>query len=824
MEDFVRDLRHSIRMFLQTPGFTLTAIAALTLGIGANTAVFSVVNTVLLRPVPFPEPDRLVVFLNTSPQGSGSAGSPAKFNLWRRQTEAFESVSAFRANVANLTGSDAPEQLPVGQVSADFFRMLRAPMTEGRTFTPEEDLPKGGNVVVISHGLFQRRFGGAGSAVGQTISLDGQLYTIVGVLGAGFEPAGLTTYASAPPDLWVPFQLDPNSAAQGHYFIVAGRMKPGVSLDAAKAQIKLAADEFRRTYPNGLPPNAGFDVQPIREVQVAAVRSSLLVLVGAVTCVLLIACANVASLLLVRATARTREIAIRAAIGAGRGRLMRQLLTESVLLSLVGGVLGLAVGFFGIRALLTLNPGNIPRIGPAGANVTLDWRVAAFTPAISVATWLIFGLAPALHASRADLNLALKESSGRSGTGFRQNKARALLVVAEVALALVLLVGSALLIRTFVALRSVNPGFEAGNVLTMRMSLAGPRFQQTSGVAQLIREGSERVRALPGVEAAAASCCVPLDGGYGLPFVIVGRPVEGPFHGGGGWYTVSPDYFSVFRIPVVRGRGFTERDTAGAPGVVVINQAMARQYWPDGDPLADRLTIGGRAVGPEFEDAPRQIVGVIGDVRDGGLNNDPRPAMYIPFAQVPDRLNALNVGITPLVWLARTRSEPHAMSQAIQNELRQASGGLPVARIRSMEEIVAQSTARSDFNMFLLTVFGASALVLAAIGVYGLMAYSVQQRTQEIGIRRALGAEAQQVRNMVVFQGMLLSLVGVAIGVGSAFAAARVLSSQLFGVTARDPVVFLAVPAVLAAVALAAVWLPAQRASRVDPLVALRYE
>jgi putative ABC transport system permease protein len=824
MENFFRDLRHSLRMFLQTPGFTLTAIAALTLGIGANTAVFSVVNAVLLRPVPFQESDRIILFMNTSPQGSGSNASPAKFNLWRRQTSAFQDVAGFRANVVNVTGGENPEQIPVGQVSADFFKLLGAPVVQGRAFTAEEDLPNGGNVAVLSHGLWQRRFGGDPAAVGKTIALGGQPHIIVGVLGPGFQPAGLVTFANAPPDAWVPFQIDPNSTMQGHYFIAAGRLRPGIALEGAKAQIQLAAEEFRRTYPNALEPQGGFDVQRIRDVQVTGVRSSLLILLGAVTFVLLIACANVASLLLMRASARTREMAIRAAIGAGRGRIIRQLLTESVLLSVVGGLCGLVLGMFGIRALLALNPGNIPRIGPSGANVTLDWSVAAFTILVSVATGLIFGLVPALQASRADLNLALKEGGGRSGTGFRQNKARSLLVVGEVALALVLLVGAALLIRTFVALRNVNPGFDAKNVLTMRMSLAGPRFASTSNVAQVMRDGVERLRSVSGVETAATTCCVPLEGGYGLPFVIPGRPLEGPFHGGGGWYTISPDYFGVFKIPMVRGRAFNDRDDGGAPGVVIINQAMAKQFWPNADPLADRLVIGGKAVGPEFEEPPRQIVGVVADVRDGGLNNEPRPAMYVPFAQVPNGLNALNLNISPVVWLVRTRGEPHTVSTAVQQELRQASGGLAVARIRSMEEIVAQSTARSDFNMFLLTVFGGSALLLAAIGVYGLMAYSVQQRTQEIGIRRALGADASHVRNMVVFQGMRLSLVGVIIGVASAFAVSQVLATLLFGVTTHDPLVFVTVPFILTVVALFAVWLPAQRASRIDPLTALRYE
>ena len=398
-----------------------------------------------------------------------------------------------------------------------------------------------------------------------------------------------------------------------------------------------------------------------------------------------------------------------------------------------------------------------------------------------------------------------------------------MLVVSEMALALVLLVGAALFIRTFVALRDVKPGFDATRVLTMRMSLTGARFAKTAAVAQVIRDGTERLNALPGVEMAGATCCVPLQGGLGLPFVIEGRPLtNGPFHGGGGFTPISATYFSAFKIPIVRGRAFTDRDTGGAPNVAIINQAMAKQFWPNGDPLADRITIAKGL--PELADPTRQIVGVVGDVRAFGLGQDPPPTIYIPWAQVPDAHNANLVGITPLAWIVRTRGEPYSLSTAIQTELRQASGGLPVARPRTMDEVVRQSTARSDFNMLLLTIFAGSALLLAAIGIYGLMAYSVQQRTQEIGIRLALGAEPQTVRNMVIRQGMSVALVGVAIGIASAFGLTQLIASFLFGVAARDPVVFVAVPLLLSAVALVGVWLPARRAARVDPVIALRTE
>jgi len=559
----------------------------------------------------------------------------------------------------------------------------------------------------------------------------------------------------------------------------------------------------------------------MQDDMVRNVRPSLLILAGAVGLVLLIACANVASLMLVRASVRRREIAVRAALGARRWDLIRQQLTESVVISLAGAVLGLMIGSLGIRALLAQSPGNIPRIGENGVAVSPDLRVLLFTLGIAVLTGIAFGLVPALASSNADLNTPLKESSGRTGSGFRQNKARATMVIVETGLALVLLIGSALLIRTFLALRSVQPGYETHNILTMRMSLTGERFQKTAGVERIMREGLDRVRTLPGVETASAACCIPLEGGYGLPFDIVGRPHND--QAGGHWMTVAPGYFEVFRIPVVRGRTFTDRDNAAGTPVVIINQAMAKKFWMDADPLNDQIVIG-KNVGPVFTDPPRQIVGVVGDVRSDSLSTDPFPTMYIPNAQVPDAITKLNAEISPLAWVIHTRVEPHSLSLAIQNELRQASGGLPVGRIRSMDEIVVRSTARQDFNMLLLSIFGGLALVLAAIGIYGLMAFTVEQRTQEIGIRMALGAGAAALHGMIVRQGMLLAFVGIMLGLAAAYGLTRLLTAFLFGVKPVDPLVFAAVPVVLALVSLAAIWMPASRATRVDPALALRRE
>ena len=819
--DVIADARHAIRAFLKSPGFTLAAVGALALGIGANTAIFSIVNAVLLKPIGYPEPDRLVIFQTTSPQGNFSGASPAKFTHWRRQADVVEDVAAYRSNIINLTGAGLPEQLRAEQVSSEYFRLFGAPILKGRPFTAAEDRPDQGHVVLMSHALWVRRFNADEQLLGKTIELSGEPHVVIGIVGPAFDFGEF----GPQPELFIPFQIDPQTSDQGHYFQVAGRLKAGVTLDQANARLKLSAAEYRQQYPTALQNDAAFGARLMQEELVADVRSTLWVLLGAVALVLLIACANVANLLLARASGRKREIAIRAAIGAGRGRIVRQLLTESVLLSLAGGVLGMGLGMAGIRALLAVNTAGLPRVGEDGAIVTLDWRVLAFTMAVSVLTGLVFGLIPALHASSADLHGTLKESSSRAGTGFRQNKTRSILVVAEVALALVLLVGSALLVRTFVALRSVDPGYDASGVLTMRMSMTGERYLKSEAVEQAVRVGVEKMMAIPGVQLASATCCVPLEGGYGLGFVIVGRPIPAgqTGHGGGAWNTVSPGYFEVFKIPIKRGRTFTTRDTAASPPVVIINEAMARQYWPKGDPLNDRLAIG-RGGMREFAAEPdRQIIGVIADSRDGALNEEPGPKMWVPQAQVPDLANALNIRITPMAWVVRTAGEPYALSGQIQEALRQTTG-LPVSDVRTMTDVVSRSTSRERFNMWLMTVFGLSALALAAIGIYGLIAYSVEQRTQEIGIRLALGAGTGQVRTMVVSQGMRLALAGVVLGIAASFALARFISSFLYGVQPWDPLVFIGTPIVLTLVALLATWIPARRASLVDPIDALRYE
>ncbi len=822
METLIQDLKHALKMFRESPAFTVTAVVALTLGIGVNTAIFSVVNTVLLKPVPFPEPDRLVFVMNSNNgTPTGAATSPAKFMHYKAQSDVLEDVTAVRGIELNYTDGDVPEQLTVANVSEAYFRLFRAPFVEGRGFVPEEDLPGAPKTVVLSYRFWQQRLGGDPDIVGRTISLSGNAHAVLGIVGRDFDNR---EFGDA--DVWTPFQLDPNTTDQGHYFQTIARLKEGVTLEQAQARLEASAAAYRERFPIALQEKQGFSVMAMQDVLVRNARPMLLTLLGAVAFVLLIACANVANLLLVRATGRQREIAIRSALGAGRWRHNRQQLTESVILALGGGVLGLIACFFGMRALLSVSTAGLPRLGENATLFGMDWRVVAFTLGLSLLTGLLFGLVPAIVSSRTNLNTVIKDASSRSGSGFRQNKTRSVLVTLEVALAIVLVIGAGLLIRTTLALGSVDPGFSVDNVITMHTSFSGPSYVTTEAVAQTERNVLERVRSIPGVEAAVATCCVPLQGGYGLPFNVIGRQNEGPFTGGGSIVPTSPGYFDTFEIPVRAGRVFDDRDDGLAPPVVVINQAMADRFWADGgDPLQDRLLIGGGTANMKelAEEPVRQIIGVVESVRAQGIQNDPGPAMYIPQAQLPDALNALMQAGGPVAWIVRTGVPPATLSASLQETLRQTTG-LPVTNVQLMDEIVSISTSRQRVAMLLMTVFGIAALALAAIGIFGLMAYSVQQRTQEIGIRMALGADSGRVKNMVIRQGMSLVVVGVVIGLAAAYFLANVLAAVLFGVEPRDIAVFVAVPVLLVLTALFAVSVPALRASRVDPLEALRYE
>jgi putative ABC transport system permease protein len=821
VDDVWRDLRFAMRSLARTPGFTAIALLVIAAGIGVNTAVFSVVNAVLLKPLTYPDPQSMVEIVTTSDRGSLPLASIPEFNLWQQQTSIFEQVAAYDWGAAgvNLTGGEHPEQVLGVHVTSSYFTLFGASVIEGRTFTTAEDSPNGGRVVVLSYGLWQRRFGGNRSIVGSTIQIDGQPWLVTGILGPNF-------ITDTPADLWIPYQLDLTSQAMVHNFNVAARLKQGITLTQANAQLAVAAGQFRRMFGNDvLPPHGGFGVVSLQESLIGDSRSSLLMLLGAVGFVLLIACANVANLLLARASVRKRELATRAALGAGRGQIIRQLLTESFTLSLTGGLLGLLSGFGGVRLLLSMSPADIPRIGTDGSAVGIDFRVLLFTLGISLATGVLFGLVPAFAASRPNLTSSLNENSSRSGLGFRQGRIRSLLVVSEIGLALVLVMGATLLIRTFLKLQNVDPGFTTHNLLTASMSLGGSRFQKTDAVATIVRDGRARLLAVPGVLDAGTSYCLPLQGCFGMAFDVQGRPKgNSPFTGAAGFFSISPGYFTSLEIPLLRGRVFTAQDDAAAPGVVIINQAMARQYWPKGDPLRDRMQIAPGAGGAFAGEPLRHVIGIVGDTRDAGVSRDPIPTMFIPIAQMPDAETALNVQVSPLWWIVHTRVNPHTLQSAIETALRDACGGLPVAHVRTMAEVEVRNTARQRFNMLLLAIFGAAGLLMAAVGVYGVMSYAVQQRTQELGVRMALGAQASNLRNMVIGQGMLLAGAGLLLGIGASFWLTHFLASLLFQVKAWDPVTFLVTPLVLAAVALCAVWIPAQRATRVDPITALRLE
>jgi predicted permease len=818
IENIWRDIRYAWRSLRKTPGLTIVALLVIALGIGVNTAVFSIVNAVLLQPLPYTDPESLMRLVLFGPQRTSDVASVPEFNLWSRQTGVLREVAGYDTGGAglNLTGGDHPMQVQGVHVTHDYFTLFGAPVIAGRTFTAEEDRLHGGNIVVLSYGLWKQRFGGDANIVGKTIQIDNTPYLVVGIIGRSFV-------TDTPADIWIPYQFDPNSHDMAHYFRVAARLQPGVTIEQANAQLKLASDQFRREIPNVIGPQNHYGVIPLKEWTVGDTRTPLLILLCAVALVLLIACANVANLLLAKASGRKREFATRVALGASRWQIVRQLLAESLLLSLSGGLLGLLVGYVSVRLLLSVNVGGLPRLGKDGAAVALDARLLLFTLGVSVLTGILFGLVPAVSASRTNLLANLNEG-GHTGVGFRSAHFRSGLVISEIALALVLVIGSTLLIRTYLNLQAVNPGFDTHNTLTMAMSISGDRFQTSAPVALMSRNGTERLKTIPGVVQAAAGNGLPLQGAFGMPFDIVGRPKgSSPFTGGAGYYSVSAGYFDSFKIPLLRGRTFTENDDASAPGVIIINEAMAKQYWPKGDPLRDHLQKAPGDKGP-FAEPSRQIIGIVGNTRDGGLNRNPFPTMYIPLAQMPDGETALNSRVAPLWWTVRTNSDPHLLVAPITAALREATGGLPVAHIRTMDEVESLTISRQRFNMLLLTVFGASGLLLAAVGIYGLMAFSVEQRTQELGIRMAMGAQTSHLRNMVLRQGMILTVFGVVIGIGAAFWLSRFLASFLFGIKAWDPLAFILTPLLLGAVALAATWIPAVRATKVDPMTALRFE
>jgi putative ABC transport system permease protein len=810
----LQDFRFALRLFRKHPVFVFGAITAISLGIGANTAIFSVINAVLLKPFSYPDPERIVQFLSQYSDGAERLVNVPEFAIWKSQTDLFEDVAAYDelGPALSLVNGRFPEEIQGKHVTANFFRLFGAQVVSGRTFTDVEDRPNGGNWAVLSEGLWRRHFAGDPQIVGKSIVLGNVSYTVVGVISSQFR-------FETPVDIYLPAQFDLNSVSRANAFHAAARLRPGITLQAANARLQALAPAYRQKLKLS-DSRDSFSVESYRDSVVGEVRSSLLLVGGAVGMVLLIACANVANLLLARAAGRQPELAMRAALGASRWRVIRQLLTESVLLSLAGGTLGLLLGMVGVHVLLAVSSGDIPRIDSHGNGIALDWRVLAFTATISIGSGIVFGLIPALRVSRVDIQSVLKNSSIRT-TDRHHRRIHSSLVIGEMALAVVLVIGTSLLIRTFIALRSVDPGFDPRNVMTMDMSVQGTQFEKTKAMGQMVYRATEELESMPGIDAAGFSCSVPLSAeGFGMPFNIMTHSSQN-FRGEARWISVSPHYFDVFRIPMVKGRHFGERDRQGSPPVVIINEAMARKYWPNGNALGEVIDIG-QGSGPEFADVPREIVGILGNVHEDALNQPPAPAMYLPIAQIPDAETALNAETSPMVWSIRTRGALSVDPAILEKKLTEASGGLPLGNVRPMTAIISNSTARSDFTTLLLAIFGGFALVLAAIGMYGLMAYSVEQRTQEIGIRMALGAGMKDVRRMILMQGMKLALVGAAIGIAGACWLTRFLASFLFGVRSHDPAVFVAVPVLLNLVVLIAAWVPAMRATRVAPMEALR--
>ena len=813
MESLLQDLRYGARMLLKQPGFTIVAVIALALGIGANTAIFSVVNAILLRPLNYKDSDRLVQINHNYPKLDLKASvSAIGYTHYRDHCDAFEAIGAASSWAVNLTESGDPERLLGMAVSHTFLPMLGIEPARGRVFTSDEDQPGHDRVVVLSDGLWHRRFAGDPNLVGNTIRLNGENYTVVGIMPPSFQ---FGREFAQPIDLYSPIaftpeQLDPNRWRNEFLFVVA-KLKPNVTLEHAQAQMDTIAANVRREYFGGGdaddPSSWGLLLRSLSEIVVGEIRPALLVLLAAVGFVLLIACANVANLLLARAALRHKEIAIRSALGAGRWRVIRQLLTESILLAVIGGAIGLALAYWGMRAMLSLNEDRIPRAGEIG----IDGRVLFFTAGVALLTGVLFGLFPALQTSKTDLHAVLKEG-GRSGSARRS--VRGLFVVAEVALALVLLVGAGLLLKSFQKLQEVNPGFNPEHVLTMQISLPATKYQEPQQVDAFFQQALEKVNALPGVQSAGVSTSVPMSGANSAgSFSIEGRTIApGEMAPWGNRWFAGASYFQTLGVPLIKGRYFDDRDVRDAPPVAIIDETMERKFWPDENPIGRRISF---QRDPQGNPVWREVVGVVGHVKHKGLEGESPVQYYIPHRQL---------AVNNVFLVVRTAVEPASMAGAVRGSIQQVDRELPVFRVTTMERMVADSMTQRRFAMTLLGVFAFVALILASVGLYGVMSYSVTHRTNEIGIRMALGATVTDVLGMVVGQGMKLSLAGVGIGLAGAFALTRVMRTLLFGVSATDPLTYALVALVLAAVSLVACFVPARRATKVDPMEALRYE
>ena len=798
-EEMFQDLRYGMRMLLKNKGFTAVAALTLMLGIGANTAIFSVVNAVLLRPLPFPEPERIVWLRESHPPSNLPQFSVTfpTFLDWRSQNQVFAQMAAYREDGFNLQAGDEPKRLNGARVTVDFFATLGVRPEVGRAFLPQEDAPGGERVVILSQALWRQSFGGDPQLVGRQIKVDGQACTVVGIMPPGFR------FPADDAELWLPFALDPKIPRVSHFLRVLGRLKPGATIEQARAELETIAVRLDQAYPDT---NKGWRVfmQPLHEAISGQMQTPLQVLFGAVLFVLLIGCANVANLLLSRNAARERELAVRAALGAGRGRIVRQLLTESLVLALLGGAGALLLASWGVKLLTTLGPRNIPRLKEA----SLDLPVLGFTLAVALLAGLIFGLAPAWQRSRLNINAALKDGSRTAGAGGR--RLRQSLVVFEIAFALLLLIGAGLTLKSLARLQQVAPGFNAQGGLTMEINIALAKYARREQRAAYLQQVLERLKTLPGVEFAGATHRLPLRGNSATGFQIEGRPPEPGQSISVNWRSISPDYFRAMGAPLAAGRTFTEEEGWQKPSAVIINQALQRRYWPDENPLGKRIKFGGAPDSPWIT-----IVGVAADVRESGLNVDTEAGLYLPYVQSPG--NAMTL-------VLRTGPEPLSLAAAAGAAIRQVDSEQAVSNVSTLEQLLSETVAQPRFNTGLLALFALLALLLAAVGIYGVMSYAVSSRTQEIGLRMALGAQARDVLKLVVGQGMRLVALGLALGLLAALGLTRWLKTLLFGVEATDPLTYAVIAALLAAVALLACYIPARRAMKVDPLVALRHE
>jgi putative ABC transport system permease protein len=812
VQTLLQDLRYGFRTLLKHRSFTFIAVFTLALGIGANTAMFSVVNAVLLRPLPYNDPARLVTIWEESPD-RGLYQMPVSFaNLrdWVDQNHTFEQISAYTFTNLNLTGVGEPEQLLTIRSSANLFPLVGATPLLGRTFLPEEDREGAGHVVILGHGFWKRRFNSDRGIVGKSLTLNNQNYTVVGVMPGTFQfPVGfgyLGKVINDPIELYVPLAATAAESHRGTYsFFAIGRLNSGVSIDQARAEMTAIERRLEQQYPDG---NSGIGISliPTQEQTVKEIRPALLVLLGAVVFMLLIACANIANLLLARAAARQKEIAIRTALGSNRLRIVRLLLTESLMLSLAGGCLGFLLAYWGTDLLVALAPDNVPRLNEVG----VDARVFVFTLAVSLLTGLLFGLVPAMHAARPNLNEGLKEGSKGSVGSAAGKRTRNLLVAVEVALSMVLLIGAGLMIKSFVRLQQTNLGFNTDHVLTVDFTLSSSRYPEERQQAAFFQQALDRIQSLSGVQSAGATTALPLTLSLsGSDFRIEGRPE--PEAGKEmiiDTSSVSPGYFSTLGISLLKGRDFSDRDNSDAPQAAIINNDLARIYFPGEDPIAKRIT---------FDDGESwlSIVGIVADTKRLGLDTTARPEAYFSYLQVPSPRMSLVV---------RTATEPLSLVGAVKNQIQTIDKDLPLGESKTMQQVLSDSTSGRRFNLILLTAFATVALILALVGIYGVMSYAVTQRTHEIGIRVAIGAQSRDVFRMVVGEGMILALIGIAIGLVGAFALTRLMTSMLFAVEPTDPATFITIAALLTAVTLLACYIPGRRATKVDPLVALRYE